>query len=962
MSYLMTLPAAKRDGQIMRFSPEYWQTDFNLLTSASLVSEGGNSLVFRVVYRRNLDLAGAHWATEDRAGHLLHRYEAQPSYRGCTLRFRYRASGDVLGLDAFNGAALALETYGGPVHHLRLWNHRDLPNPHGSDDDPHDQTIEVVFDDALTSGFSPPPEDDPEARRAARVPVDDIRRVLLTLPPRSYMAGRTTLAAVLASGDSQVALSVPSGLQIAPGDRLVFPAQQAPGPEEYRVTSTSSGPDQVVTFEPAAVLTGTMAAGQEVRVTVETQQRLPAPETVEVRLEEIACTGPGAWLAINDQDCAPHGLAMADGYDNAYHLTPARVVAQALRLGYRDDWVLYLGISHFHNLAWDADAGRFLLDPEQPPLNAPASAWLADFCARAQAAGFRLWLSLSFEILADFMPADWAQKDHAGRMALTGWQPPSSLVSPCNTAALDWLGGLAEAVLALAVDAGLEPCLQIGEPWWWDGSFGTQVPHIYDAFALNAYHAETGLYAPTPWLERVEGPVGVHGPYLDWCRGRLGAATDGLRDRVRAAFPDVQVALLLFTPQVFRPDSEILTRLNFPAAAWAWPAYDLLQIEDYDWVVAEDFDRLEETWRIAQQVLGYPLPAIHYFAGFVLLAEEAWQWRAVDRALAKALERGPARVFVWSREQVVRDGFVYDPAVSWPGEGAALTRLALAWRVARRDGLVQGFTTHDRPLTIAGESYRPAVSFEPGEIRATGRLTGDSLEAWGGFHSEEIAAADLQAGLYDGAQVRILQVDWQDPDGSGQGSGQGSGPGSAPLVLAEGHVGEIQPEDHHFRAELRGPARRLNQPLGAVYQPHCRADLGDARCGVDLAALALEGQVTALGAGGPGGLAEDQVLACDLQLDDPEAWRGGLLEFLDGRHAGRSLEVKEVRADSGRLVLFEPLGRPPAIGDRIRLTPGCDKSAETCRARFDNLLNFRGEPALPGSDAVLRPVTRLSRA
>ncbi|MFC6216712.1 non-contractile tail sheath protein, partial [Fodinicurvata halophila] len=220
MSYLMSLPAAERYGQIMRFAPDYWQTDFNLLTSASLVSAGDDSLVFRAVYRRNLDLAGAHWASEDTAGHLLHRYEAQPSYRGCSLRFRYRANPETLGLDAFNGPALALETHGGPIHHLRLWNHRVLPNPNAADDDPYDQVIEVVFDDHLYSGFSPPDANDPEAVRAARVPVDDIKRVLLTLPPRSYMAGRTSLAAPLASGDSQVSLAVPSGLTISPGDRL----------------------------------------------------------------------------------------------------------------------------------------------------------------------------------------------------------------------------------------------------------------------------------------------------------------------------------------------------------------------------------------------------------------------------------------------------------------------------------------------------------------------------------------------------------------------------------------------------------------------------------------------------------------------------------------------------------------------------------------------------------------------
>jgi uncharacterized phage protein (TIGR02218 family) len=36
------------------------------------------------------------------------------------------------------------------------------------------------------------------------------------------------------------------------------------------------------------------------------------------------------------------------------------------------------------------------------------------------------------------------------------------------------------------------------------------------------------------------------------------------------------------------------------------------------------------------------------------------------------------------------------------------------------------------------------------------------------------------------------------------------------------------------------------------------------------------------------------------------------------------------------------------------VTVGCDKSHETCRARFDNVLNFRGFPHMPGNDFVVR--------
>ena len=42
----------------------------------------------------------------------------------------------------------------------------------------------------------------------------------------------------------------------------------------------------------------------------------------------------------------------------------------------------------------------------------------------------------------------------------------------------------------------------------------------------------------------------------------------------------------------------------------------------------------------------------------------------------------------------------------------------------------------------------------------------------------------------------------------------------------------------------------------------------------------------------------------------------------------------------------------PTIGDPIILLPGCDKTAATCQAKFNNLIHFRGYPYIPKPDSV----------
>ena len=78
----------------------------------------------------------------------------------------------------------------------------------------------------------------------------------------------------------------------------------------------------------------------------------------------------------------------------------------------------------------------------------------------------------------------------------------------------------------------------------------------------------------------------------------------------------------------------------------------------------------------------------------------------------------------------------------------------------------------------------------------------------------------------------------------------------------------------------------------------------------------------------------------------------GRLTVLEGAAAGRVGAIKRDREVAGQRVveLWEMLSAGFSPGDLVRLEPGCDKTAATCRAKFGNFLNFRGFPDIPGED------------
>ena len=370
--------------------------------------------------------------------------------------------------------------------------------------------------------------------------------------------------------------------------------------------------------------------------------RFAAPVAATVSLTDIRCEGSGSVLAINDAVMPEHEVRIATAYDDLYNLAPERIVDAVERLGYRQVVSHYIGMSHFFGLtgAGELDTAR--------TFNAPALAWHRDLARAMAARGYELIWSLSYEILDMFCPAAWKQRAFDGSAALTGWDPPSALLSAANSDAMGFLQSVAAQLVAISEEAGLQPRVQIGEPWWWVRSDGAIC--VYDAAATAA------LGGSPVEIADVRGPLNAaQRDLLDQAGALLAASTAAIASSVKSTSADAETLLLAYLPTVLDPAAPELKRANLPLG-WAKPAFDVLQLEDYEWVTSGSASKRDAAYATVDARLGYPIGERHYYSGFVPDASERAQWRDIVGAAADAQMRGTGEVFLWALPQVLRDG------------------------------------------------------------------------------------------------------------------------------------------------------------------------------------------------------------------------------------------------------------------------------------------------------------------
>ena len=262
---------------------------------------------------------------------------------------------------------------------------------------------------------------------------------------------------------------------------------------------------------------------------------------------------------------------------------------------------------------------------------------------------------------------------------------------------------------------------------------------------------------------------------------------------------------------------------------------------------------------------------------------------------------------------------------------AGIITLCRVWRITRVDGTIVRLTDRDVPVTADGQTFSPSSGMRCSAIELHEGLDPTTCDISGMFDGGGISLVDYLAGLYSHADVEIGLADWQDA--------------AEPIDwLTRGVMGDIKRNREGFEAQCNGISRLLSRGSAEVTSPTCRAQLGDARCKVNMTPHTYTGSVATV--------TSRRVFTAATALAD------GLLDygritFTSGANAGRSMEIK--RQLGASIELYLPMPGNVLVADAFSATAGCDLLRTTCVSKFDNVANMRAEPDLPGTDRMAEP-------
>jgi hypothetical protein len=337
------------------------------------------------------------------------------------------------------------------------------------------------------------------------------------------------------------------------------------------------------------------------------------------------------------------------------------------------------------------------------------------------------------------------------------------------------------------------------------------------------------------------------------------------------------------------------------------------------------------------------------------------------------------------------------------------------WLITRTDNATFGFTDFDQPLTYGGVTYAPQGGYTHSNIESNSDLSTSNMELSAIFDSAAITPVSLESGLWDYASVSVALVNYNDLT---MGSAILDSGYIGQVTIQNGMykaelrgLAQVMQQD---QGDVYSPTCRAVfgdakckvdlAPLtftGSIQSINNVTSWNDAtltQTGPNAAFVDTTGQRipttgpytvkvipptggafvsntqvkdTSGGVWTPGSISNTHyTVAGDGTYTFDGAHNAGQLVFISylysigyfaygkvtftsGANAGFSMDVKAFAP--GVVTLAMTLPYPLAVGDTYSIVAGCDRLFGTCKNRWNNVPNFRGEPYIPGQDVILRP-------
>jgi uncharacterized phage protein (TIGR02218 family) len=253
-------------------------------------------------------------------------------------------------------------------------------------------------------------------------------------------------------------------------------------------------------------------------------------------------------------------------------------------------------------------------------------------------------------------------------------------------------------------------------------------------------------------------------------------------------------------------------------------------------------------------------------------------------------------------------------------------RISNLIKLTTKTGVVHAFTDCEINLTVSGTTYAPAAGLQRLRLTVTANAEVSNQEfgsAW-----LDVPESDLKGGVFDSAEVEVSWASWAHPE-------------YGKVIIFTGTLGDITWTDEGFKADVVSFMKNLELIVGNTYTAQCRHQLFSTsksgvigKCGLSLASFTSSGSISSVVT--PKwkfGISVSQAYAY---------YSNGRITFTSGFNNGLSYVIKVHSANT--VELFLPTSFVVNAGDTFTIQTGCDKTLETCKTKFNNVVNFGGFP------------------
>lgn len=252
--------------------------------------------------------------------------------------------------------------------------------------------------------------------------------------------------------------------------------------------------------------------------------------------------------------------------------------------------------------------------------------------------------------------------------------------------------------------------------------------------------------------------------------------------------------------------------------------------------------------------------------------------------------------------------------------------MATCWRMQMSNGELLCFTDSDIDVIYEGERYHAGSYFTPNTIISSNELAEDNFSISGIIDGELITKEAITLGDFSNSYLEVFIIK-----------------NNRKNILKTGWIGDIKYSNNKFTASINSLSFKTNNLIGKCYSSSCRAEFADQYCKLNRSSYSFDGKVTNL---------IDGYSFIDSSRNEPEDYfTQGILEFVSGENRSRKYNI--ISFQENKIMVDSIITQKIQIGDRYIITAGCSKSLHHCINKFNNVINFRGEPYIPSRYKLL---------